>query len=142
MLLCRTIRDDTMAQCAECTYLDLEDSNSEGKYWCDKKCERHLSTDPECGSFCRAYSRSDGAISNAISYSKSKTDPPCYLTTMLCNILNLPDNNIYLETIRIFRANVLQKDEKYKKLIVEYDVIGPVIANALNNDPLKEVISK
>ena len=131
-----------MAKCADCTYLNLEDFNDDGEYWCDKKCERHLATDPECGSFCKAYSRSSGAISNAISYSKSKTEPDCYLTTMLCNILNLPDDNIYLETIRNFRKNVLQKDEKYKALLVEYDIVGPVIANALANDPLRETIAK
>lgn len=130
-----------MAQCAECTYLDLEDANSDGEYWCEKKCERHLATDPECGIFCSAYSRSSGAINNAISYSNSKNQSSCYLTTMLCSILNLPDNNIYLETIRGFRKNILQKDEKYKRLLVEYDIVGPVIANALANDPLRETIA-
>jgi len=43
-----------MANCAECTYLDLNTGNIDGAYWCDKKSARHLATDPECGSFCRA----------------------------------------------------------------------------------------
>lgn len=131
-----------MARCAECTYLDLSDSNSYGEFWCDKKCERHLATDIECGSFCRAYSRRDSSISNAIEYSNNHSSSGgCYLTTMLCNILQMKDNNIYLETIRNFRNNVLQKDNKYKNLLVEYDIIGPKIAEALANDPLKEKIA-
>jgi len=132
-----------MANCAECTYLDLSDYNSSGAYWCDKKLERHLATDPECGSFCRAYRRSYSAISNAIDYSNSKNSGGnCYLTTMLCNILGMDDNNIYLKTIREFRNNILQKNEKYKQLLVEYDIIGPKIAEALYNDPLKDKIAK
>lgn len=49
----------------------------------------------------------------------------------------MPDNNIYLETMRNFRENVLQKDEKYKSLLVQYDIIGPKIAQYLMLDPLK-----
>lgn len=132
-----------MAICAECTYLDINYGHSSGKFWCNTKCERHFGTDPECGRFCRAYSRDSGTINNVIDIAKSYTSGGgCYLTTMLCNILNLPDNNIYLETIRNFRKNVLQKDEKYKTLLVEYDIVGPVIASALANDPLKETIAK
>lgn len=127
-----------MSNCAECTYLDLSDGNSYGEYYCNKKWERHLATDPQCGSFCKAYRRSQGAINNAIDCSNShNSNSGCYLTTMLCNILKMSDNNFYLETIRNFRNNILQKDEKYKKLLVEYDIIGPKIAYALDNDPLK-----
>ena len=132
-----------MANCAECTYLDISDGNLYGAFWCEKKLERHLATDIECGSFCRAYSRNSSSIRNAIEFSNSKNSGGgCYLTTILCNILGMSDNNIYLETIRNFRNNILQKDEQYKSILVEYDVIGPKIAAALNNDPLKEKIAK
>ena len=132
-----------MAQCAECTYLDINYGHSSGKFWCDKKCERHFATDPECGSFCRAYSRESCTINNAIEISRQhNSSDGCYLTTMLCSILQLPDSNIYLDTIRNFRNNVLQKDDCYKQLLVEYDIIGPKIAEALSNDPLKDRIAK
>lgn len=131
-----------MAICAECTYLDISDGNSYGQFWCDKKSERHLATDIECGYFCKAYSRYSSSINNAIEFSNNhNTNSGCYLTTMLCNILKMDDNNIYLETMRTFRNDILQKNEKYKKLLVEYDIIGPKIANTLNNDPLKEKIA-
>ena len=132
-----------MANCAECTYLDIDYGERDKKFWCDKKCERHYGTDPACGTFCKAYDRDSCTISNVIDIAKGNTSSSgCYLTTMLCNILNLPDNNIYLETIRNFRKNILQKNEKYKALLVEYDIVGPVIANLLANDPLKEAIAK
>jgi len=132
-----------MAICAECTYLDLSDGNSYGAFWCNNKCERHLATDPECGRFCRAYSRSDSTIKNAIDCSNSHNNSGgCYLTTMLCTILKMNDNNEYLETIRAFRNNILQKNDKYKQILVEYDIIGPEIAKILNNDPLKEKIAE
>jgi len=131
-----------MAQCAECTYLDLEDKDSSGKFWCDKQLERHLAFDPECWRFCKAYNREYCSIKNAIDYSKNHSSSEgCYLTTMLCSILKLNDNNLYLNTFRKFRQNVLQKDEKYKKILIEYDIIGPKIAEALYNDPLKEKIA-
>lgn len=96
-----------------CTYLDLSDCN-----------------------------KSSSAINNALDMSKSyQQDSPCYLTTMLCSILNLKDDNIYLKTIRNFRKNILEKDEKYKSLLVEYDIIGPKIAESLKNDPLRKTIA-
>ena len=132
-----------MENCAYCTYLDLENCNSDGKYWCDRQLERHFANDPKCSSFCKAYSRADSAIKNAIDIAKSHQEEPlCYLTTMLCSILKLKDDNLYLKTIREFRKNVLQKDEKYKPLLVEYDIIGPKIAESLSNDPLRRKIAE
>lgn len=132
-----------MENCAYCTYLDLDDVDTEGRYWCDKNLERHPATDTKCSKFCKAYSRSDSAIKNAIEYSQSYiSSSPCYLTTILCSILNLNDDNIYLKTIREFRKNILQKDEKYKPLLVEYDIIGPKIAECISNDPLKRKIAE
>lgn len=124
-------------RCAECTYLNLNDGDIYGKFCCEKKWERHLATDVECSSFCSAYSRNYSTIKNAIEYSNDHTSSGCYITTMLCNILGLSDNNYWLNTIRKFRTNILQKDNKYKSLLVEYDIIGPKISKALENEPMK-----
>ena len=95
--------------CGECTYLDLNTGDIYGKFYCERKWERHLATDPECGSFCRAYSRDSSTIENAYRYTNEHTSSGCYLTTMLCHILGMPDNNIYLETMRNFRKNILKR---------------------------------
>ena len=128
--------------CGECTYLELDTGDIYGKFYFEKQCERHLATDVECNRFCKAYSRDYASIKNAYDFSNQKNSSGCYLTTMMCKILGMPDNNIYLETIRNFRNDYLQKNIEYKALLVEYDIIGPKIAEALNNDPLKEVIAK
>lgn len=37
--------------CGECTYIDLSTGDIYGKFICERKWERHLATDLECGSF-------------------------------------------------------------------------------------------
>ena len=128
--------------CGECTYLDLSTGDIYGKFYCEKKWERHKATDVECGSFCTAYNRDYSTMQNAYRYSEDHSSSGCYLTTMLSNIFGLPDNNVYLETMRNFRKNILQKDEQYKSLLVEYDIIGPKIAECLSNDPLRKQIAE
>lgn len=131
-----------MAFCSECAYLNLNSNDIYGKFWCEKKLEWHTACELECDRFCKAYYRSSSESESAYRYSKENSGSSgCYLTTMLCNILGMPDNNYYLETMRKFRNNVLQNDEKYKPLLVEYDIVGPKIAEALNNDPLKHTIA-
>lgn len=128
--------------CSECTYLDLDTGDIFGEFWCEKRLERHKANELECNRFCRAYKRSCKESSSAHQYSIDHSNSSgCYLTTMLCDILKLPDNNIYLETLRNFRNKVLQRDKRYKSLLVEYDIIGPKIAQYLSNDPLKEKIA-
>lgn len=130
--------------CGECTYLNIDPGKGDlyGKFPCEKKWESHLATDPECDRFCTAYDRDYNSIKNAWSYSNEHASSGgCYLTTMLCNILKMPDNNVYLETMRKFRKDVLQKEEKYKSILVEYDIIGPKIADALKNDYIKNEVA-
>mgnify|MGYP004524370289 CR=1 FL=1 len=131
-----------MAYCGECTYLNLNDPDSYGRFWCEKCLERHAANEFECYRYCKAYSRSDSVSKIAYNYSiEHSKEPGCYLTTMLCNILKMEDKNYFLQTMRYFRNNVLQKDDKYKPLLVEYDIIGPYIAHGLSNDPLKYQIA-
>ena len=131
-----------MSKCSECTYLDPNKCYSNGTFWCEKKLEYVYANQEECYRFCRAYSRPDSVSKSYEEFSVNKTsNSGCYLTTMLCKILKLPDNNKYLNNFRNFRNNVLQKDEKYREILAEYDIVGPIIADALNNDPLNSQIS-
>lgn len=128
--------------CSECTYLRLESKDIYGKFWCDKKLEWHLANELKCDRFCEAYNRDSSVARSAYQYSiDHSSSESCYLTTMLCSILKMPDNNVYLNTLRNFRKNFLQKDEKYREILVEYDIIGPIIAKNLNEDPLKYQIA-
>lgn len=58
----------------------------------------------------------------------------CYLTTITCNVLGKNDDDLVLDTLRGFRDNVLQQDEKYVEILKNYDVIGPIIADEIRND--------
>lgn len=131
-----------MANCSECVYLDFSNPDLYGKGWCEKKLERVDANEYECYRFCRAYNRSSSVSRSYEEYSKNNSnDPGCYLTTMLCYILKMPDSNPFLNTMRSFRNNILQKNDNYKPLLVEYDIIGPQIAKNLYNDPLKYQIA-
>lgn len=128
--------------CSECTYLNLNSIGDYGNFWCEEKLEWHKANEIECYRFCRAYNRDSSVANSAYNYSIEHTPKEgCYLTTMLCHILGMNDNNIYLETMRSFRKNILQNDEKYKSILVEYDIIGPKIAQYLMLDPLKEKLA-
>lgn len=128
--------------CSECTYLKLDSIGDYGNFWCEAKLEWHRANEIECYRFCRAYNRDSSVSNSAYNYSIEHTPKPgCYLTTILCHILGMRDNNAYLETMRSFRKNVLQTDEKYKYLLVEYDIIGPKIDQYLSIDPSKEKIA-
>ena len=52
----------------------------------------------------------------------------------MCNILGFDDKCDSLETLRILRTDVMQKDPKYKDILFEYDTVGPKIAEAINED--------
>lgn len=96
----------------------------------------------ECNEFKNARFRSNSKSKKAYKYSIDYIENGCYLTTILCNALGLPDDNPYLEKMRNFRKNTLQKDEKYKPLLIEYGIIGPKIATLINNEKLKDRIAK
>lgn len=132
--------------CSECTYLDFdkEYSYGDGRFWCETKYEWHYADEAECWRYCTAYSRSDNVSKSYLDYSKKcqSNSSGCYLTTITCEILGMDDNNVYLDTLRKFRKEKLQKDDKYKEILVEYDIVGPIIANKLKQEINKNIIAK
>ena len=65
----------------------------------------------------------------------------CYITTMVCGRLGMDDKCDVLETLRSFRGEVLQKDEKYKDILYEYDTVGPEIAKNLMTEDINVIES-
>ena len=118
--------------CAACTYLG-ETCNYNGKFWCEKKGEERFACDPRCSSFCEAYSRSNGTRDNMFDNSKSHQSSGCYITTIICDILNMPDNCYHLNKLRELRDR-MQKNIGDLPLLLMYDQIGPQIATCLKND--------
>lgn len=64
------------------------------------------------------------------------------MTTITCEILGYEDDCSTLQTLRMFREEVLKKDEKYHDLLCEYDIVGPLIAAAIRNSLKPQTISK
>lgn len=118
------------AYCAACTYMG--ETVDCGEYWCEIKGEDRKASDPKCSSFCEAYRRSNSARENM--YNNSNASGGCYLTTIMCTILNYPDNNYYLNTLRKFRDNYMKQNPKYYPLLLMYDTIGPMISYELAKD--------
>ena len=97
-----------------------------GDYWCIKNNCRV--TDANYYKYCRNYNYSDCPIY------KHHESGGCYLTTLVCQVLKKEDNDYVLNSMRKFRDNVLQKDEKYEQLLKDYDNMGPIIAEWILND--------
>ena len=58
----------------------------------------------------------------------------CYITTIICQILKLPDDYPLLQKLRNFRDNVLLKNKTYTYLLQEYEVISSLLGELLKQD--------
>lgn len=129
-------------QCGYCVYMDVSNIK-EGQFKCEKKGVWKFANSDEansCYSYCERFRKDmnlgDKAINESVSYiasHQSYNATGCYITTIVVNILGLPDNCIELETLRKFRCEYLQKDSKYADLLIKYDALGPVIARVIAN---------
>lgn len=127
--------------CAACTYLG-ERCDYNGKYYCSRRGDVYA-CDPKCYNFCEAYSRSNSARQNMFDNSRGhQSGGGCYITTMLCQVLNYPDNNYYMQVLRQFRDTYMKETMINKLLLLEYDIIGPKIAEKIKSDDNKLPLSK
>ena len=117
-------------QCGSCVYFketkyyrypyDRDNSSSVKGY-----CSSHGTFEYPDNSTCGRYESRDGTT--------------CYITTIVCDRLGYDDHCDVLNTLRSFRNNVLQKDEKYKGILHEYDTVGPKIASHLKTEDISFV---
>jgi len=135
----------TCNTCSECTYLNLnkEYESGDGRFWCERKLEWHFANDHACYREIYCYDRSESTAKSYKEHSErcQNSGGTCLLST-ISEILGLKDNNFYLNTLRNFRENELQCNEKYRELLVNYDIIGPIITENLRKLPKKQIIAK
>lgn len=62
----------------------------------------------------------------------------CFITTAVCEYMNLPDDCEELQILRKFRDEYLLKDEELKKYVDEYYSLAPGIKTALEKHPYKD----
>ena len=112
--------------CGECAWLDDNNkSHWDDAYYCNKpfKGGYHKLTEYACPYFIKDPKKSR----NTGSY----TPAGCFMTTLVCNILGYDDNCKLLNILRNFRENYLKTKKEYISLLLEYDMIGPIICNNL-----------
>lgn len=91
--------------------------------------------------YCRwrkVYYHADDSCQNQ--KDNEKENGGCYITTIICNKLGYADNCSVMNSLRKFRDNIMQPNEKYHLLLAEYDLVGPIIANAIEQDQETEEI--
>ena len=116
----------SVCYCRECIKMDLKDRN------------RYDSNEAYCTEYRKYYNTNSKACSSHFVYNEALEDRDgCYITTAIVDILGLKDNTPYLEKLRNFRDNVMRKDENLKKILIEYDIVGPIISLNLLDDENK-----
>lgn len=116
-----------------CDFYKWNGSSWTGDYWCKKENKRVNSDTYR--KYCRDYNYNECPI-----YGKSSSG--CFITTICCNILNMKDNDKFLNDFRSFRDNILQKNSKYYDTLKIYDTVGPIVADKINNDKDKEILAQ
>lgn len=122
--------------CGSCTRMDIE-KNHGYKYYCEKRDAFYEASDPN---ICYAYDFDLERDYDELERRENLNS--CYITTILCQILKFDDNCEILNIMRTFRNNVLQKDNRYLNILLEYDTIGPKIAENLIKDEDAHWIAK
>jgi len=112
--------------CADCEHLDRNSTRSDwftGKteYKCRETGEYKKFTDTPC------YKLKDKNDKGGY------TPSGCFITTIVVNVLGYEDNCELLETLRSFRDNYLKLNKEYIPMLMQYDNIGPIISNNLEN---------
>ena len=115
-----------MNYCGECAKLDKNQKEYWGdRYYCVEKCKYRETNEKACNNFIK---KPEGGY----------TPCGCFITTIVCNKLGYEDNCDLLNTLRFLRENYLKKTETGRKILQEYDIIGPVISHELEIVPVIE----
>lgn len=126
-----------MARCADCAYL-ADRPELDGKFKCTNS-RAALDYVPanqdssRCNYFCNAfYSRL--TTSDRDKKAEISRKAGWYIMTAITKILNLPEDNIYLQTFKVLREKVLDVNETYSNFISDYDMFGPGLAEKMVMD--------
>ena len=100
-------------------------------------CDEHEDTENSWQIYCgyyKSYFDKTETCQHHSRIKRSEDSENCYITTIVCSLMEEKDKCSVLETLRDFRKNVMQKDPKYKDILYEYDTVGPQIAKNLEEN--------
>jgi len=149
-----------MPLCKFCIYASVNDFNKYGEVFC-KKNGRYYYKLEQINS-CQDYEATNGSslsdqnrIEKGIkSYSRKKrldydetyeklTDnKACFITTTVCDILKYPDDTPTLTLLRNLRDNFMIGNDNYTELLLEYNVVGPMISSCLTKEKARVNFAK
>ena len=110
--------------CGSCEHMNTNDySGSKHICKCTYRQQYYSLTEPKC-SYYRYDPRKDYYDLNR----------RWYIVSAIFEKLGLPDSYDCVAKLQYFRENVLEKDSKYMNILIEYDIIGPKLAELLKND--------
>ncbi len=110
--------------CGHCKYLDEKNCRSNGTCFCTEW-RRYEKPDSGC---CSSF---------VLDYTKIRNSR-YYITTEVVDALGLGREDFHYTTIRDFRENVLENDERYSDILDAYDLVGPIIVDKIQNDEDRE----
>lgn len=116
--------------CASCSH--LSENKDCRRFFCFMQGQDVYANAYKCSSYLKAYTRSDTKIEEMYRYSSGY-----YITTAILSIVRALDNNYQIQVIGDFIENTLKKDMQYFPLLYAYEIIGPQIANKLQQDKNK-----
>jgi len=117
--------------CGSCIFLDPSDCKYGDRYYCQNKHVRVKVDDRACSEFRKVGNKNNSDYERA----------GCYITTIVCEILGYGDSCEVLDLLRSFREKVLKNDPAYYALLLEYDQVGPIIANRLRKDSEGKILA-
>ncbi len=106
--------------CSTCVHL-TSDKDWWGDYYCNYR-QKYISSNNKA---CENYTKKPDQ-----GYRRAG----CFITTIVCKLLGMPDDCEVLTALRDFRENYLKNTEEGKNLLIVYDVKGPIISDCLNNE--------
>lgn len=124
--------------CGTCMHLNpynYRDCSYFGEKWKEYHCKElggyHKESDS--ANRCRYYKES-------LEAKKKSNQSDCFITSIVVNTLGYADDCIVLRTLRKFRDEILQPYSEKQNILLEYDVVGPLISDALKNDPNSKIL--
>lgn len=119
--------------CSTCAYLDSKKGNDKGKFYCERNHYDVPASQNKCDKYCSimSYKRSTSEANELYRNSRAHG---YYVLTALTIILNLDNNNEYLESFKYLKDYVLPQSNEGIEFINKYDEFGPEIADNLYND--------
>lgn len=110
--------------CGNCVHLDSNQKEYWGdRYYCTKTCKYKETNDKACYNFVEKPE-------------KGYQPAGCFITTAVCEVLGYSDDCEILVVLRNFRENYLKETKEGRKILQEYDQVGPIISDYIRQEPI------